>query len=362
LQTVTAKFVATLAVDNDLAQLAALRRWLVNWAWLLGGSLLLLFTLGAPLWMSFFQTTSVWPFILLGIGLPVYLVQGVERGVLQGQTRFGRLALSYQAEMWTRLACAVTLVAIGWAVAGAVVGLTLSFVATWLVARRARLGLPSATRLDPARRTQVLKFVGPVSASLIGQVIISNSDILIVKHFFEAAEAGHYAALALIGRIVFFATWSVVTMLIPLVAQKAHKGESHRQYLTLSLGLVGVISAIIMGVCFVMPNFIVEILFGKEYLSIAPLLWLYAAATAAYALGNVLVTYWLSAGKSGGSLLALLAGLAQVAGLWIFHASLLEVVLVQLYLMGALFGLLLIWDRWLAFAGLRKLKQQESIR
>lgn len=58
--------------------------------------------------------------MILAVGLPVYFAQGVDRGVLQGQTRFGLLSLSYQAEMWARLLLAVLLVALGGTVNGAV--------------------------------------------------------------------------------------------------------------------------------------------------------------------------------------------------------------------------------------------------
>ena len=85
-------------------------------------------------------------------------------------------------------------------------------------------------------------------------------------------------------------------------------------------------------------------LFGKLYLSIAPLLWVYALATAFYALANVIVTYHLSLGNGKGNYLVLLAGVAQVVGLYYCHTTLLLVVLVQVYIMAGLLLLLAIWD------------------
>ena len=72
----------------------------------------------------------------------------------------------------------------------------------------------------------------------LGQILINNSDVLIVRHFFPAEAAGYYAALALTGRIVFFATWSVVTAMFPIVAQRHRRGEAHRSLLFVSLGVV----------------------------------------------------------------------------------------------------------------------------
>lgn len=348
LQLIGARFAAIYAVQEDEERLAGLRQWLGRWALIAGIGFMLFFALGAPLWQQFFHTQSAWPFIILAVGLPLYFMQGVDRGILQGQTRFGLLAASYQAEMWARLIIAVLFVALGWAVNGAVGGLTASFVATWLVARRVGSTLPAKGEYGEAERKATVAFALPAIAALIGQILINNSDILIVKRFFMAEQAGHYAALALIGRVVFFATWSVVAALFPIVAQRQQRGEGHRNLLWLSLGLVFGVSVVIIGASLIIPEFIVSVLFGEAYLSVAPLLWLYAVATMFYALSNVVVNYRLSLGSGRGSVFVVVGGVMQVVSLWLLHATLQEVVLVQIALMATLFGALLVWDIVLA--------------
>ncbi|MEZ4729876.1 MAG: oligosaccharide flippase family protein [Caldilineaceae bacterium] len=133
-QQTAAKFAAIYSADNDTARLQALRRWLNQRSWAIGLLCLLIVGGGAPFWQSFFHTTSLWIFIIFAVGLPFYFVQGIDRGLLQGQMRFGLLAASYQAEMWVRLLVGLLLVFLGWAAHGAVLGLTLSILATWLVA------------------------------------------------------------------------------------------------------------------------------------------------------------------------------------------------------------------------------------
>ncbi|MEM7330705.1 MAG: oligosaccharide flippase family protein [Chloroflexota bacterium] len=359
-QLTSAKFSAVATADEDTQYLSNVRHWLNKMGWGLG--LLLAFILGAgsPFWQSFFNTSSIWPFIILSVGFPIYFAQGVDRGILQGNTKFGPLAVSYQAEMWVRLIIAILFVWIGWSVNGAVGGITLSFVATWLVARKAKINLPQPRPLSKKQKRTIALFAGPVIIAHLSQILINNSDILIVKRFFEAEEAGLYAALALIGRIVFFATWSVVTVLFPIVAQKHQKGEPHRHLLALSLGLVAVVSGGILTFSYLFPDFIVNILFGEAYLSIAPLLWLYALATSVYALANVIITYRLSTGQGTGSWLAVFGGLTQVIGLWLFHATLRQVVVAQIYIMTTMLLILVIWDISLAWKEKRGTKQTVS--
>ncbi|MFN8464502.1 MAG: oligosaccharide flippase family protein [Caldilineaceae bacterium] len=344
LQIPTARFVAMFTADGDLHTVANLRKWSLRVAAGMGAGLLVVCVAGAPAWSSFFSTASAWPFVIFGLFVPFYLLQGVDRGVLQGWTRFPRLAVTYQAEMWSRLIISVILVGLGLGVNGAVLGIGLSFVAAWLFARRVATGLPAAEQIAPQLRHDMLYFAGPVLIAQLGQILINNSDILIVRHFFPAESAGQYAALALIGRIVFFATWSVVTAMLPIAAQRHRRGEPHRPLLYASLGAVLAVSLVIVGATVLFPGAIVGLLFGPAYLTIAPLLWLYALATMFFALANVIITYRLSIGNVEGTYFAIAAGVTQVALLWILHASLAQVVWVQLVLMAVLFMLLFAWD------------------
>jgi O-antigen/teichoic acid export membrane protein len=132
--------------------------------------------------------------------------------------------------------------------------------------------------------------------------------------------------------------------MFPIVAQRFHRGEAHRPLYYLSLGIVLAGSLAIIGVTAIFPEQIVNLLFGAAYADIAPLLWVYAVATMFYALANVVINYRLSIGSTGGTYLAITAGVAQVLALWVWHDSLAQVVWIQVGLMGVLFVVLMMWD------------------
>jgi len=342
LQLTTARYAAIHSADGNQAALASIHRWMTRVAILVGVSFAAFFALGAPLWAAFFQTASPLPFVLFGLALPFAFAQGVNRGVLQGKMRFTTLTVTYQVEMWSRLLIGIFLVWLGLSVNGAVLGIALSFPATWFATLPALKGLPACNPLAPDVRKAVAGFALPVMVAQVGQILINNSDILLVRRFYPPASAGQYAALALIGRIVFFATWSVVTTMFPIVTQKHKKGEPYQHLFWVSLGIVAAIALPVTLAALLVPEYIVRPLFGDQYLGIAPLLWLYALATTLYALANVVVNYRLSLGKGRETSFAIAAGVAQVAGIILFHNTLSQVVWVQVVVMGALF-IVLFW-------------------
>src|SRR4029077_5956680 len=63
----------------------------------------------------------------------------------------------------------------------------------------------------------------------VGQVIINNIDILLVKHFFPSDPAGCDAPISPSGRLRYFAAWfGVVNAMFPVIA--AAKEENRKAH------------------------------------------------------------------------------------------------------------------------------------
>ena len=88
--------------------------------------------------------------------------------------------------------------------------------------------------------------------------------------------------------------------------------------------------------CYLFPQLIIELMFGLDYVEIAPLLGPYALATGCFALANVFVYYAISIDQYRAVWLALGFGLIQLISFTIFHESLLQIVYIQLVYMSLL--------------------------
>ena len=209
-------------------------------------------------------------------------------------------------------------------------------------------------KLEAAEKKLVKNFFIITAFYELTQIIINNSDILLVKHYFNAVDAGLYASLALIGRVVYFIAWMFVMLLLPTVIQLKKDGKPTVPILLKYVGYIAVIATVIILACFFFPNQIIFLLFGNDYISIAPLLWKYALATGIFAVSNIFAYYYLSLDKYVPVVLSGLFGMLQVFCIVFYHDSLMEVVHVQI----AAMVLLLIMQ--LTFFFLSSLKERKS--
>ena len=274
---------------------------------------------------------------LIAIGAAFYVPLGSRRGYIQGAYGFRSLSTSLVLEGLVRLSGSLLLVMLGFGVNGVIAANAAAIaVAYFAAAPKLPPPVPNLLRLSHALRESMQAIV-----FFAGQVLINNCDIVLVKHFFSPAMAGLYAAVAMVGRVIFAFSQAVVNSMFPLVAGTGDEERKDLKVIATSLLLVlgiGCSVAIVlrlapasMWTAFFGPGFKVAGKYGLPYL-----LSLYAVTTVIYCLSVVMITYEMSYKIANTSWIQLAFSGLLVAGLCEFHSSLREVIMVQLILMVAL--------------------------
>ncbi len=284
---------------------------------------------------ALFHTENHWMFVVFAIFMPLYFIMSVNRGRFQGRQEFGKLATTYQTEMWSRLLLTFIFLWILPFQSAILIalGIGVSFIFGLIPSDLKEVNILSKSKMDKVDFKQVWIFIGLTAGYELTQIIINNSDILLVKHYFNDTDAGLYSSLALIGRVVYFVAWMFVMLLMPTVIQKRKDGEATAPVLFKYVLFIGLLSAFIVGVCFMMPEFIIQVMFGDAYLSIAGLLWQYALATSLFAISNIFAYYFLSLDHYAPVILSGILGLSQVLLIVFYHDTLASVVQVQILAM-----------------------------
>ena len=333
-QLVCSKFVAR---SDSSDQKISIYKLLHRWSWICG------LVLGASLAAAsgaisgYLNLPARTLILLLAAATIFYVPLGVRRGFMQGTYDFRPLAINFSLEVIVKLFGALALIG-SYGVQGVVGAMAASVAVAYVVGipRKHHAGQASGTTL----RAGVGEGVQAVSF-FVGQVIINNLDIILVKHFFDPTQAGVYAAVALVGRVVYMLSWSIVSSMFPFSAGLRSGERGGHTVLTTALGLVAGISSLFVFAVWLAPPRLWHILLGAgfpvgQHGYYSSLLILYAITTAIYALGIVLMTYEISRKIGNVSWVQLGFSGAIIAGIYLFHSKLSDVILVQLILMLAL--------------------------
>jgi O-antigen/teichoic acid export membrane protein len=339
-QIVSAKY----AVLFDEIKLSIFTRMITKYALLTGlvtGMAILFFNQELQ---DIFHTKTALMFMIFGLGIPFYFMMSINRGLYQGKNVMNKLAFTYQTEMASRLLLTISAVLLLPTVPPSIIvaiGILVSFIFGLIPFQKKIITSVQITKSieskdDLIDKKGIVTFFMLTAFYELTQIIINNSDIILVKHYFNNQEAGLYASLALIGRVVYFVAWMFVMLLLPKVIQLKKEGQETQPILMKYVAYIAVLSTVIVLVTFIFPEMVVHLMFGKAYLSIAFLLWKYALATSIFAIANIFAYYFLSINQYIPVVVSGVIGLTQIGLIMMFHNSLQQVVEMQLIAMIAL--------------------------
>jgi len=316
-------------------------------AFVIGLVLGVLIIVFAPELKVVFNTSSASMFVIFGCGVPLYFLMSVNRGAFQGKKAYKFLSITYQGEMLSRLLITLGLIFLFNLQSSAIIatGIALSFIFGMFPFKTEHITFKATHELASVDKKHIKNFFLLTAFYELTQIIINNSDILLVKHYFESYEAGLYASLALIGRIVYFIAWMFVMLLLPSVVALKKEGKETASVLFKYVGYIASISIVIVLTCLSFPELIIKILFGEQYIAMAPLLWKYAIATSMFAISNIFAYYYLSLDKYVPVVISGVFGMLQMGLVIFFHDSLEQVVHMQIVAMTLLLIIQLVFFR-----------------
>jgi len=255
----------------------------------------------------------------------------VNKAVLSGLQRFPALSIINLTEPVFRLVLIILLVVIfPWGVNGAAWSLALTGLVAFLFSfwPIKKINLP-----DAAHEIKVsLRALAPYAALVLWFIVLTqffyNFDMLLVKSSLDSETAGLYGALLTIGRIIYFIGGAVPLVMFPVVAGLKND-SSLRRYSVLgkSLGLMAVLAVPAYLFIALWPEFMVKIVVGAKYLSIASYLPSFALVMLLLTLVMVLANYFLALGNYYSLIILSFMAVLETVLLVFFANGLTEIIL-----------------------------------
>lgn len=359
-QIVSAKVVAQ---QSSLEGKSTAYRGFHRSAWKCGITIAFLLLLLQKTIASYLNLPSPILVVLLAVGVAFYVPLGSRRGFIQGAYGFDRLATNLVLEGLVRLGGSLLFIGLGFGVRGVIAANAAGVAVAYLAAApKLATAVPNELHVPDAFREALQAIV-----FFAGQVLINNCDIVVVKHFFPPTSAGLYAAVALVGRVVFAFSSAVINTMFPVMAgTRSEQRKDHSVLVTSLLLVLGIGSVVGLGLRLA-PAGIWTTLFGSQFAiagryGLPYLLALYAATTVLYCLSVVIIAYEMSYKIANTSWLQLAFSGVLIAGICRYHSSLQEVIWIQFVLMLALLIVLAVPFLWRTLISPEDVRIQLSAR
>lgn len=293
------------------------------------GIISLLVIFATPLLSSFLKIEPRSVFLLGPIIFFAFLHR-MYSSFLQGKTEFKKTVMVNNFAWVTRIIFGVSLFYLGFALFGVVISYLVGFIASWLVGQRLLGSLDVKKVYDKMVEKEFFKFSLPALVMTLSISSFVSTDVILVKHFFDAHSSGIYSSLSTLGKVIYYVSFPIAGAIFPLVSEKSSKHKSTKYLFLLNFLLGSLISGGVLFVYWLFPEVVVELVYGSEYLQAAPYILWFGLFVFVFAANFILVNYYLSRDDTKAAYLVLIGALLQVFGIFFFHTSLMSIILVNL--------------------------------
>lgn len=268
-------------------------------------------------------------YIILILSAGLMFIVPVFLGIMQGSQKFFSLGLATSGQALLKLGIGIGVSLFGFGLTGATSSLLLSALVILVILSFLNKDYVKNQKTNSKLFTkEILRYTLPTFIAIICYTIMTNIDIVFVKHYFPQHEAGLYATASIIGRTILYFPGAVVMALFPMISEAESLEADTKPLLIKSLvytACICGIGALILGI---EPRLLVKLMFGSKYLESAYLIKYISLVMVPLALINIMMTYSL-AKKETKFIYGLIIGcLAEILLILRYHSSMIEILLV----------------------------------
>lgn len=320
------KFSAETKAENDPAGSHEILSYFNKKILKYGLPLFLLAVIASPIVRNYLKIENIWPVVIVFLMMYLSFFAAVAGGVLNGWQKFkdGSIAGIFGAVV--KLIAAILFVKVGFAAGGVIGGFALGALATYIltlhylsfILRKKKQTSDYISKID---LSSVKKYIIPVFVGNLAITILSNADMILAKHNLDLNMAGEYGALTVVSKIIFFATGIIATVLFSMSAEQHYKNDNSMKTFKQAFFLMSVLGFLAVLVYALFPKFILFMLFGDKYRSVAGYLAWFAVSVTLFSFVNLIFQYLISIHKTEISYFLLLISILAVLAAGLFGSS-----------------------------------------
>ena len=238
IHTSVTKFASKFKAHGNLGGVNYLWRFSLKRTFLIGLVSFLILSLLSPLLATFLNITNIWYLLFLFLSLILTFVLPVNYGILRGLQRFIPLGSSNTLMAILKLATGALLVYLGLGVYGGLLAFIIAQLIVFIFTLYFLRDLTSAgaEKIDTGG---LRAYVGLALLAIAAFTVLTNVDVILVKHYLSPETTGSYSAIAVLGKIAFIVPGGIVVAMFPKTSELYETNATHHRVL-LKAALLGI--------------------------------------------------------------------------------------------------------------------------
>ncbi len=337
-------FFASYFAKEDYNMARGLYIRVTKYSFFVGLIIFLLFFIFRSNISNFFHIENTSFLVLAGFGILISFLGVANQPLLQAKLAFSFLSFFGLFSSLLKLVVGVVFVLLGYSIIGVLFALIITSLIPYCLTFLPLRFLFNKGEGKPKVSLKRLFFYGaPATLATFGLTSFITIDIVLVKHFFSPELAGKYAMISLIGKVVFYFSTPIGTVMFPLIAQKYTKGENYHKDFIFSLLLVIVPSFLLVLFYILFPEFVVRIFNQNLDKTLIPLIIPFGVISALFAVLSLLTNFYLAIDKTKVFIPIVISTFLQCLLIFFFHKNFLQVILITLGILSLLLFVLLLY-------------------
>ncbi len=291
----------------------------------------------SPVLAQIFHSNSVLPFLIFSPVWILSLLTAVDGGFLYGYQKFGLMALSSVLEAVFKLLITMVFVHLNlpeYIYASIPLSMLVSFMVVWFVAKSMQ---DSAKSLDDQTTLYFPRrfFATSILVRLSSMAFLSL-DVILAKIFLSPVQAGQYALIALVGKMVYFVGSLFSQFVTPIVSKAEGEGANSKNVFYKLLAAISFSSFVAFVLVGVLGYITVPLLFGPKALAIVSYLPAFCLSMAAFTIATTIVNYHQIRKQYHFPIVGFFINILQIIVLYVYHSSL-KLVVLDMLVMGLVY-------------------------
>lgn len=300
---------------------------------------------------EYLKTETQLPLLIFAVAIVANAFFTINNAYFQGMQKFGLLGAALIASILLKIILGYMFVAGGFGASGALGGLLVSIIIIWTVSTATSMRMMPRNEnipTDEVKSDFPWITILPVVVANLAFAAMTQLDMVLVKHYFSAEQAGVYLSASILGKAVLYLPGGLVMALFPMVAEDSAKGQSSAHMLIQAVLVTGIVCLFIAILYWLFGEWLVLQLYGQKYQGAGELLRWYGFAMLPMALVMIAEYFLIAKGRVLFAWLFLCIAPLQLVTIHLWHDELWMIVAtISVFgAVSALVGYTLLWREY----------------